>query len=207
MQQVTSHATTEQAAAAPWRAEMERLQQQLSQLRMVVDSGQAWSPQAGPLQTTLSGSSAPTPTPGTAPGASAPVNEQTTLSGSSAPTPTPGTAPGASAPVNEQLTELFQELEGLELALVQERNKVHELIEERASRHEAHERDIAELEGMLQIMQQENQRLTVENQRLASEMGAFKPSSKKDSPLVGLVEPLVGAQVIPEPEMERSGII
>jgi len=181
MQQVTSHATAEQAAAAPWRAEMERLQQQLSQLRMVVDSGQAWSPQTGPLQTTMSGSSAPTPTP--------------------------GTAPGASAPVNEQLTELFQELEGLELALVQERNKVHELIEERASRHEAHERDIAELEGMLQIMQQENQRLTVENQRLASEMGAFKPSSKKDSPLVGLVEPLVGAQVIPEPEMERSGII
>mmetsp|Transcript_109856 Transcript_109856/g.309824 ORF Transcript_109856/g.309824 Transcript_109856/m.309824 type:complete len:200 (-) Transcript_109856:70-669(-) len=86
---------------------------------------------------------------------------------------------GAVDPYAPCLPEMYRELEGLELALVQERQRVTALQEAKLTCEAAHERDIAALEGMLEQVTEERNRLVSENLRLAEENAALRGTAEE----------------------------
>mmetsp|Transcript_674 Transcript_674/g.1316 ORF Transcript_674/g.1316 Transcript_674/m.1316 type:complete len:235 (-) Transcript_674:57-761(-) len=110
-----------------------------------------------------------------------------------------------SSPPAGQLMEMFRELETLELALVQERNKVNSLTEEKAAREESHARDIAELEGMLQYATTEQDKLRSENDRLRAEMATVRAIGDKEAVCSPADMTTTTSCSASEPEMEFSG--
>mmetsp|Transcript_37705 Transcript_37705/g.107181 ORF Transcript_37705/g.107181 Transcript_37705/m.107181 type:complete len:176 (+) Transcript_37705:98-625(+) len=74
----------------------------------------------------------------------------------------------------DEMAEVYRELERLELALLQEKQQVFVLTEENAANQEAHLRDIAALEAMLQQVGDDRDRLAAENRVLAAELAEMQ---------------------------------
>mmetsp|Transcript_111506 Transcript_111506/g.310510 ORF Transcript_111506/g.310510 Transcript_111506/m.310510 type:complete len:209 (+) Transcript_111506:68-694(+) len=178
-------AKEDEAQEAPWRSEVARLELQLGELRdaVVRDSQTLASIPALPLGR---GGGLCSTVPALRPAAAAPAP-----------------AAGPQAP-DEQLAEMYRELENLELALVQERQRVHALLEEKSAREVSHARDIAELEGMLKQATCEKDRLVAENRRLLAEVSALR-AGMKDAPFALPDWSSMTSCTASEPEIERSG--
>jgi len=73
---------------------------------------------------------------------------------------------------------LYRELEHLELALLQERQRINTLMEEKAADKEAFTRDIAALESMLSHACAERDRLASENAALCAELARLQVGDK-----------------------------
>jgi len=162
---------------APWRSEVARLELQLGELRdAVVRDSQSYSH--------------------VLPGAPGGLRPQAALPGVG-----PGRAPQAPG---DQLEELYRELEVLELSLVQERQRVNALLEEKTQREVSHARDISELEGMLEQATMEKDRLVAENRRLLAEVSTLR-AGMKEAPYSVPDWNSVTSCTASEPEVERSG--
>lgn len=136
---------------------------------------------------------------------------------------------GTETPSQEALAqELVRELEALELALVEERQRGAQIEEERDAAADAHRRDVAELEDMFMQMFAENECLQAENRRLkgaqqcgGAAMGRSRELDKgtatkaRDSDAIlvahdklkavcGVTSPALSSRTASEPEMERS---
>jgi len=121
---------------------------------------------------------------------------------------TVGTVDGSAAEV-----EAVKELERVELALVQERQKSARLLEEKITSEESHSRDVKMLEGMLSQVIAENERLS---SRIADlEAAASPPSGKavealETTPVLPTKEAVVDqspvSSEVEEPEMEPRRI-
>mmetsp|Transcript_86519 Transcript_86519/g.224698 ORF Transcript_86519/g.224698 Transcript_86519/m.224698 type:complete len:193 (-) Transcript_86519:79-657(-) len=122
---------------------------------------------------------------------------------------------------DEGIVSLYRELEHLELALLQERQRINTLMEEKAADKEAFTRDIAALESMLSHACAERDRLASENAALCAELARLQVGDKdqirseakwKDAsgclstPRSSIAPSEVCSRVsIEEPEIERSG--
>lgn len=120
------------------------------------------------------------------------------------------------------LGEMYRELEGLELALAKERHRVAALADEKAASETAHSRDIAALEGMLQQVMEERDRLKAQGERLLDENARLREENRnlalRNRPAyVGSLADLKevdapvqygagGPTITEEPEVERSVI-
>lgn len=67
---------------------------------------------------------------------------------------------------NSEVQEMFQELEKLEIALVQEKQNSKRLMAEKAAMEKSHGRDMVELESMLKQCMEEVEGLRAENRQL-----------------------------------------
>lgn len=130
------------------------------------------------------------------------------------------TAPAASSaePSGAELErEMFRELEGLELALVEERGRSATALEERDAAISAHNRDVEVLEGMLARMGGENEELREDNARLSAQLAVLHVARRErqlNAP--ALISPAKAkgfdqesgppspARSMEEPEVERS---
>eukprot|EP00929_Paragymnodinium_shiwhaense_P116316 TRINITY_DN8576_c0_g1_i1.p1 TRINITY_DN8576_c0_g1~~TRINITY_DN8576_c0_g1_i1.p1 ORF type:complete len:214 (-),score=68.93 TRINITY_DN8576_c0_g1_i1:209-850(-) len=81
--------------------------------------------------------------------------------------------------LDDELRDLYKELESLEHALNNEREKAASLAEDRVESEAAHVRDIAALEAMLQQVVNERDRLASENRRLTDENVSLKQENLK----------------------------
>mmetsp|Transcript_36574 Transcript_36574/g.105381 ORF Transcript_36574/g.105381 Transcript_36574/m.105381 type:complete len:181 (+) Transcript_36574:64-606(+) len=82
--------------------------------------------------------------------------------------------PAGVASAADDVAELYRELERLEVALVEERQRSAALLEERIAGQEAQARDIASLEAMLCHVSAERDRLAAENSALHEELAALR---------------------------------
>jgi len=87
-----------------------------------------------------------------------------------------------------ELRDLYKELESLEHALNNEREKAATLADEKDELEAAHSRDIASLEAMLQQVCQERDRLATENRRLVAENERLKQGRPVPDPARDLLE-------------------
>mmetsp|Transcript_19096 Transcript_19096/g.43376 ORF Transcript_19096/g.43376 Transcript_19096/m.43376 type:complete len:206 (+) Transcript_19096:88-705(+) len=167
----------DERAQARWSAEIARLELQLGHLREAVAREQAMTDDPG-------GHYMQVPVPVASPRS-----------------PSGGDSEGRA---DIQLKEMFHELESLEIALMQERQKNNVLTEEKATREAAHSRDIAELEGMLKQATSENERLIAENRRLLGEVASLRAGVKETSISAADLNSTT-SYTASEPEIERSG--
>mmetsp|Transcript_46353 Transcript_46353/g.148878 ORF Transcript_46353/g.148878 Transcript_46353/m.148878 type:complete len:186 (-) Transcript_46353:156-713(-) len=69
-----------------------------------------------------------------------------------------------------EVMDMYRELERLEMRLIEERQTVQTLMEEKAGEKESYMRDIASLEAMLQSTTLERDRLAAENATLSAQL-------------------------------------
>eukprot|EP00927_Polykrikos_kofoidii_P001683 TRINITY_DN10645_c0_g1_i2.p1 TRINITY_DN10645_c0_g1~~TRINITY_DN10645_c0_g1_i2.p1 ORF type:complete len:301 (-),score=61.95 TRINITY_DN10645_c0_g1_i2:143-1045(-) len=112
--------------------------------------------------------------------------------------------------------EMYRELEGLELALAKERQRVSTLTEEKLACETAHARDISALEAMLNQVMSERDELKVRSEKLLAENTRLREDNRRHvirarHTIVGTLADLKEADVQvkcdtsdPEPEVERS---
>lgn len=113
----------------------------------------------------------------------------------------PADVPAASG-TSDELQQVYRELENLEIALVQERQRVAQLLEEKEALKAGHTRDIGELEEMLAQVMADKEQLAQENHRLTAEVLSLR--TMKVRKLIKAQDGSDGDEDPPTPVSRRS---
>lgn len=156
-----------------WRDEVAQLEAQIGNLRKAVSQDSPWPSERG---STL-GSPRMEKRPSLS--TSAPLVQVPLTSSDGLGQKSQGDTISASCPVsafvqprtlqpskNDEVQEMFQELEKLEIALVQEKQNNKRHVAEKLAMEKSHARDMTELESMLKQCMEETEGLRAENRRL-----------------------------------------